>query len=62
MFGFGFPDFENWKEKVNRFRKGKKYEDASAAMKIHQTEEKGDLKEDPFIRLFEYGNSEGKEG
>jgi hypothetical protein len=61
-FGFGFPTFENVKDKVNQNRRGKCYTDVKAAMRIHLTANKKDLEEDPFIRLFEYGNVDGKEG
>jgi hypothetical protein len=62
-FGFGFPLFDQeLLEKVNKFREGKKYQDTLAALKVNKKEEKLPLATDPFIRLFEYGNAEGKEG
>ena len=60
--GFGFPDFEKLKHAVNKYRKGKHYFDVKAAKRILSKTEKGDLEDDPFIRLFQYGNSDGKEG
>ena len=31
-------------------------------MRVYQSSAKKPLEEDPFIKLFEYGNSDGKEG
>eukprot|EP00957_Ditylum_brightwellii_P157588 11994787-Ditylum_brightwellii.AAC.1 len=38
------------------------YCDLDAAKRVLQPAETPPLLEDPFIRLFEYGNTEGKEG
>eukprot|EP00957_Ditylum_brightwellii_P172113 13103624-Ditylum_brightwellii.AAC.1 len=41
---------------------GKQYFDTNAAKKVQMVSDKKPLEEDPFVRLFEYGNAEGKEG
>eukprot|EP00978_Attheya_sp_CCMP212_P012664 scaffold31668_cov55-Attheya_sp.AAC.5 len=62
-FGFGFPLFASIKDRVNKYRRGKKYKDFDAAAKVMKQEEKAKLVEtDTFVCLFEYGNVEGKEG
>ena len=61
-FGFGFHLFEKHKAEINRRRKGQQYHDNDAAMTVRKTADKDELTTDPFIRLFEYGNAEGKEG
>ena len=61
-FGFGFPNFESNKQNINAYRKNKFYHDKEAAATIKKNHKKSDLLEDPFVRFFEYGNVEGKEG
>ena len=61
-FSFGFPLFNKYKNKINEFRRGKKYVDKRAANAVFGTDEKKELDEDPFIRYFVYGNADGKEG
>jgi hypothetical protein len=61
-FGFGFPFFLVYKDKINAFRDGKSYVDISAAKNINGTEKKSDLDEDPFVQFFEYGTADGKQG
>eukprot|EP00978_Attheya_sp_CCMP212_P024028 scaffold74802_cov56-Attheya_sp.AAC.1 len=60
--GFGFPEFETYTERINAYRHEKKYKDIHAAVNVNRKESKDPLESDPFIRLFEYGNAEGKEG
>ena len=61
-YGFGFSEFQKWKQAVNTYRKGNSYHVATAALEVRKTSKKGDLEEYPFVRLFQYGNSKGKEG
>ena len=61
-FSFGFPLFNKYKNKINEFRRGKKYVDKMAANAVFGTDEKKELDKDPFIRYFVYGNADGKEG
>lgn len=52
-------------KKVNRFRATKKhntYYDIDAAFHARKSESKPPLSIDPFVRFFDYGNAEGKEG
>eukprot|EP00957_Ditylum_brightwellii_P105229 8020963-Ditylum_brightwellii.AAC.1 len=51
-----------FKDTINRHCHGKPHVDIEAARRVHQSEMKSDLVEDPFIHLFEYGNAEEKEG
>ena len=58
----GFSRFEEYQIEINNYRSGKMYCDSEAAKRVLHSAEKSPLLEDPFIRLFEYGNAEGKEG
>eukprot|EP00957_Ditylum_brightwellii_P008013 607863-Ditylum_brightwellii.AAC.1 len=60
-FGMGFPQFEEYQDEINKYCLGKMYCDSDATRRVFQSAEKPPLLEDPFIRLFEYGNAEGKE-
>ena len=66
-FGFGMASIISDKvlSKVNKKRSSKRfgtYFDKNAAIISQKGEVKEPLTSDPFIRLFEYGNSDGKEG
>eukprot|EP00957_Ditylum_brightwellii_P070500 5357243-Ditylum_brightwellii.AAC.1 len=61
-FGIGYPHFEGYQNEINKYCLGKIYCDSNAARRVLQSAEKPPLLEDPFIRLFEYGNAEGEEG
>lgn len=54
---FGVEWTDALMEKVNNFRRGKKYDDEQAGIVINGTAEKKDLKSSPFVNEFEYGAS-----
>ena len=56
-FGFGYHLDEEQLAKVNFGRRGEKYLDEEAAKKYKGNSLKGDLKESPFVFVFEYGAS-----
>ena len=62
--GIGFQKFWNdaLKQKVNKYRKNKTYLDKEAAIAAQRHINKMELKDDPFIKLSEYGHGATKEG
>ena len=65
-FGFGFADYDkDLQDKVNANRLDQlnsRYIDGNAAIAVHNTPIKQPLKENPFVRFFQYGNADRKQG
>ena len=61
-FGFGMDISDEEYVNINRMRKGTMYHDKIAANNVYKLPAKGDLVSNPFVRLFNYGNTASKEG